>query len=230
METVNSESQPPERKRKVLLVDDHPVLREGLAKLINGENDLVVCAQARSAPEALVAIEHSRPDAVVLDLSLSEGHGLELIKEIRARHNPVPILVFTMFEDTSYALRALRAGAQGYLNKQESSERLVNGLRAILAGHYAFDAEVTKICLEASLRPVATATDPRDRLGDRELEVFELLGKGIGTRKIATQLGRSVKTIETYRARIKRKLNLKNGNELIREAVRWVERRGSGLE
>ena len=89
---------------------------------------------------------------------------------------------------------------------------------------------MTKICLEASLRPVATATDPRDRLGDRELEVFELLGKGIGTRKIATQLGRSVKTIETYRARIKRKLNLKNGNELIREAVRWVERRGSGLE
>ncbi len=223
MPPSNTDHPVPARKQTVLLVEDHPVLREGLTKLINGEEDLAVCAEAQNPTAALQAIRDLHPDANIVDLALPEGHGLELIKDIRARQHRMPILVFTMFDDASYSLRVLRAGAQGFLNKRESSERLLSSLRTVLRGGYAVAPDVAKLFLESSLRPAPVSTDPKDCLGDRELEVFQLLGTGIGTREIARQLGRSIKTVETYRARIKRKLNLKNASALVREAVRWVD-------
>jgi DNA-binding NarL/FixJ family response regulator len=210
-------------RRKVLLVDDHPVVREGLAKRINVEPDLTVCADVKSAAEALEAIGRFQPDVIVVDLALAQGHGLELIKEVRSQRNGVPILVFTMYDETSYALRALKAGAQGYLTKHESAERLLSALRTALSGEYAVSAEVSRIFFESSLRSPGNCLGPADSLGDREMEVFELMGKGNGTRQISLLLHRSVKTIETYQARIKRKFNLKSSSELMREAVRWVE-------
>src|SRR5215471_7404835 len=213
------------RKRTVLLVDDHPVVREGLTRRINSEEDLSVCAEARTPTEALRAMKQFQPDVVVVDLALTEGHGLELIKDIRSQQNRVPILVFTMFEEATYAMRALKAGAQGYLTKHESSERLVNGLRAVLRGEYVLNPDISTRFLQARLQPGEDAPVAQDKLADRELQVFELIGKGIGTREIAARLGRSVKTIETYRARIKEKLGLRSSTALMREAVRWVETR-----
>jgi DNA-binding NarL/FixJ family response regulator len=213
------------RKRTVLLVDDHPVVREGLTRRINSEDDLSVCAEARTPTEALRAMRQFQPDVVVVDLALTEGHGLELIKDIRSQQNRVPILVFTMFEEATYAMRALKAGAQGYLTKHESSEHLVNGLRAVLRGEYVLNPDVSTRFLQARLHPGEDSPAAQQKLADRELEVFELIGKGIGTREIASKLGRSVKTIETYRARIKEKLGLRSSTALMREAVRWVETR-----
>jgi DNA-binding NarL/FixJ family response regulator len=151
-------------------------------------------------------------------------HGLELIKDIRAQHKRLPVLVFTMHEESVYAERALRAGAQGYLMKQERPERLMEALRTLMRGDYAISSEFTGRILRAMLHPHAQRPLPSVRsLGDRELEVFQLIGQGIGTREIATRLGRSVKTIETYRSRIKEKLELKTATDLVRHAVRWVE-------
>lgn len=216
-----------QNKRRVLLVDDHPVVREGLTKRINNENDLIVCGEAQSFAEAVQAITNSRPDIVVMDLSLGDGHGLDLIKNLRAGHNPVPILVFTMFEEAAYALRVLHAGAQGYVMKHESPERLLNAIRVVLKGDYALSPQTSSRFLQTVLQPSKSPNpvSPVDTLGDRELEVFELLGNGLGTREIAEKLGRSIKTIETYRARIKEKLQLTSATALVREAVRWVESR-----
>lgn len=213
------------RKRTVLLVDDHPVVREGLTRRINSEEDLSVCAEARTPTEALRAMKQFQPDVVVVDLALTEGHGLELIKDIRSQPNRVPILVFTMFEESTYAMRALKAGAQGYLTNNESSERLVNGLRAVLRGEYVLNPDISTRFLQSRLQPGDDSPAAQDKLADRELQVFELIGKGIGTREIAGRLARSVKTIETYRARIKEKLGLRSSTALMREAVRWVETR-----
>ncbi len=211
-------------KRKVLLVDDHPVVREGLIQRLNTEEDLVVCGEARTPAEALALIQNSQPDVIIVDLALPEGHGLELIKDIRSLGVRVPILVFSIFDEDAYALRALRAGAQGYLTKQETSERLIGALRAILKGEYALSPRIAKMFFDYSLQPAGVQAFP-ECLGDREMEVFELMGKGLGTRQVANHLGRSVKTIETYQARIKRKLNLKTATSLMREAVRWIETR-----
>jgi DNA-binding NarL/FixJ family response regulator len=210
----------------VLIVDDHPVVREGLTRRINAEPDLVVCGEAQSQTEALSAIDQLRPDILVLDLALTEGHGLEMIKDLRAKSSSLPILVFTMFEESLYALRSLQAGANGYLTKQEPPERLISSLRTILRGSYAVSAQTAARFLRSSIEPPGAGEDSSvSRLGDRELEVFELIGKGVGTREIAQRLGRSIKTIETYRARIKEKLQLKSATALMREAVRWVESR-----
>jgi DNA-binding NarL/FixJ family response regulator len=216
----------PPQKRKVLIVDDHPVVREGLSKRIDLEPDLVVCGEAQSPAEALRALNQTQPDIVVVDLALAEGHGLDLIKAIRSLPRPVPILVFTMFEEALYAVRTLQAGAKGYLTKQESPERLVSAIRTILRGDFALSPQAASHFLQVSLHPPAhrTASLP-DQLGDRELQVFELMGKGLGTREIAAHLGRSIKTIETYRARIKRKLQVNSATALVREAVRWTETR-----
>jgi DNA-binding NarL/FixJ family response regulator len=214
----------PPQRRKVLIVDDHPVVREGLTKRINSEPDLIVSGEAQTPAEALLALNQIQPDIVVLDLALAEGHGLDLIKEIRALPEPVPILVFTMFEEALYALRTLQAGAKGYLTKQESPERLVSAIRTILRGDFALSPQAASRFLQSSLHPpVHRTTALPEQLGDRELQVFELMGRGLGTREIATHLGRSIKTIETYRARIKRKLQLTSATALVREAVRWVE-------
>lgn len=225
MQNVTLEKHSLTRKHRVLLVDDHPVVLEGLAKRINSEEDLSVCAEAQTPSEAMRAFKEFQPDVVLVDLALKEGHGIELIKDIRSQPSRVPILVFTMFDESTYGMRALRAGAQGYVTKNEDSERVVNGLRAVLKGEFVMNPEASRAFVQSSLAPSSSSPSPLESLADRELEVFELIGKGMGTREIAAHLGRSIKTIETYRARIKDKLHLKSATTLTRDAVRWVETR-----
>lgn len=213
-------------KRKVLLVDGHPVVRDALAKRINKENDLVVCGEAHTAAEALKFIHEHQPDVTVVELAMDSGRGLEFIKDARSRHNSMPIVVFSMFEESAHALRALQAGAQGYVMKKEPSERLLNALRTVLNGGYAVSQQTSTKFLQSVLQPSAKpASTPAESLGGRELEVFEMLGNGMGTREIAAKLSCSIKTVETYRARIKEKLQLTSATALVREAVRWIQSR-----
>ena len=211
-------------KHRVLLVDDHPFMREGLAKRINQESDLVVCGEAASAREARRALARLRPDVVVLDLSLSDCLALDLIKDIKSLAPAAVVLVFTMHDEAVYAERALRAGARGYIMKQEPPERLLAGLRTVLRGEFS----VSEKAEAGFLRSFFHQATPQGALSvshltNRELQVFHLLGQGLGTQEIADRLDRSVKTIETHRARIKQKLNLKNASELISHAGRWLE-------
>ena len=214
-------------KRKVLLVDDHPFMREGLAKRINPEPDLIVCGEAASAREARSAVARLHPDLVVLDLSLADCLALDLIKDIKAFAPKAGVLIFTMHEEAVYAERALRAGARGYVMKQEPPERFLAGLRAVLRGDFCVSQNVEAGFLQAFLHPPASGGVPAvSRLTNREMEVFHLLGQGLSTRDIGARLSLSVKTIETYRANIKEKLNLKSAPELISHASRWLESRG----
>src|ERR1041385_3888286 len=166
----------PTARHRVLLVDDHPVVREGLAKRINAEADLMVCAEAESAAQALQRVQQCQPDVIVVDLALSKSHGLDLIKEIRAQHCQTPILVFTMFDETTYALRSVKAGAQGYLTKGESSDRLLSAIRSVLAGDYALSPQISRMFFESSLKRSAAVTALPHVLADRELQVLELMG------------------------------------------------------
>ena len=223
---MKTRSPPPAHfgKHKVLLVDDHPFMREGLAKRINQEADLVVCGEAASAREARRAVARLHPDVVVLDLSLADCLALALIKDIQSLAPATVVLVFTMHDEAVYAERALRAGARGYVMKQESPERLLTALRTVLRGEYC----VSKNAEAGFLRSFFNQATPHGALSvshltNRELEVFHLLGQGLGTQEIADRLGRSVKTVETHRARIKEKLQLKNASELISHASRWLE-------
>lgn len=212
------------KKRRVLLVDDHPVVREGLVQRINRESDLTVCAEAQSAAEALRAVVRHQPDVVVLDLSLPRGHGLELIKDLKAQRPELPLLVFTMHDETLFAERALRAGASGYIMKQEPPERLLAAVRTVLKGNYFLSDKASSTFLHSFFRRSSESGGATiSGLTDRELEVFQLIGQGIGTRAIADRLGRSVKTIETHRARIMEKLSVKSAAELVVRASRWVE-------
>ena len=211
-------------KRNVLLVDDHPALREGLLERINREADLTVCGEAQSGAEALNAIARLGPDIVLLDLALPSSHGLEVLRDIHAQYPRLPVLIFSMHEESVYAERALRCGARGYLMKHEPSARLLEGIRLVLSGGYALSREASdRLLLAFSQPPKEHPDSPVANLGNRELEVFQFIGLGKGTREIAGQLGLSIKTIETYRERIKQKLNLQSSSNLVRHAVRWVE-------
>jgi DNA-binding NarL/FixJ family response regulator len=211
-------------KSRVLIVDDHPVVREGLTEQINNAGDLEVCGQADSASQALQALHQSRPDLIVLDLGLAEGHGLDVLRHMRAGASKVPVLVFSMFEESRWALASVQAGAKGYVGKHEPPGRLLEAIRTILRGEYALSPEATSQLLRATRRgALGPGGGAGGQLGGRERQVFELIGKGNGTREIAAALGCSVKTIETYRARIKRKLQINDAPTLVREAVRWVE-------
>jgi len=211
-------------KQKVLLVDDHPVVREGLAERINRERDLVVCGEAQNAREALRAVASLQPDIVILDLSLPKGHGLELVKDLRTLHPDLRVVVFSMHDESVFAERALRAGAHGYVMKQEPPERLLVAIRTVLRGDYFISESASSTCLQAFFRQSTKAvTHSVARLSDRELEIFQLIGQGVSTRKIADRLGRSVKTIETHRTRIKEKLAVKSAAELVHRATCWVE-------
>ena len=207
---------------RILVVDDHPVVRESLSLRISHEPDLHVCASVGTSAEALKALDQEKPDAVVIDMNLPDGHGLELIKEIHARHPSVRMLVFSMHDDRTFGERALRAGAQGYVMKSESPDTVVSGIRRILSGGIVTSAELSARLI-ASFSPNARATKtPVESLSDRELEVFQLIGQGVATKEIAARLHRSVKTIETYRVRIKNKLKLESPQELVASAARWL--------
>ncbi len=210
--------------RMVMLLDDHPVMREGLAQLINHEPDLQVCGQFEDAPPAFEAVPKLNPDVVIIDLSLKGSSGLELVKNIKANYPKIPLLVLSMHDESLYAERALRAGASGYIMKAEATEAVLGAIRQVLGGGIYLSQKMSSKLMHqlASGRP-GTAGSLMERLSDRELEVFSLIGQGRGTRQIAEQLHLSVKTIESHRAHIKEKLNLKNATELVHRAIQMRE-------
>ena len=207
----------------VLIVDDHPIVRQGLTQLIDQEDDLHVCGQAEDAHEAMRAIRELSPDMVVVDISLKDTSGIELIKDIKVRCPDLPVLTLSMHDEGVYAERAMRAGARGYIMKQEATERVVTAIRRVLSGEvYVSEGMAAKMVSKLVAGPAQTGGSPVDRLSDRELEVFRLIGTGYGTREMAEKLHLSIKTIETYRAHIKDKLDLVDANELLRTAITWV--------
>jgi DNA-binding NarL/FixJ family response regulator len=216
------------RKRaKVLIVDDHPVVRYGLLQMLSNEPDFEVCGEAASAQEALALVDQRRPDVAVVDISLRGTNGIELVKQIHAMHPEARILVSSMHDEKLFAERALRAGANGYINKQVAITEMVGAIRRVLSGKVYLSAPMTERMVERAARFDSEASrSVIQRLSDRELEVFSLLGDGLSTREVAQRLNLSVKTIETHRAQIKRKLGLRNSTELIQRAVEWTLRQG----
>jgi len=209
-------------KARVYIVDDHPIVRSGLAQLINQEADLHVCGEAADATAALDGIDALKPDVAVVDLSLHGPDGLELVKNLRARHNAVPVVILSMHDESLYAERALRAGARAYLMKQEAPEQVLVALRQVLAGEvYVSHRMASRLLGQMSGARPAAGDSPLTALTDRELEVFRRIGRGHGTRRIAEELRLSVKTVESYRMHIKEKLGLHSAVELVRTAVEW---------
>jgi len=208
-------------KRKVFLVDDHPIVRQGLAQLINNEADLIVVGQGEDAYQSLRAIREAKPDLVLVDVSLKDSDGIELIKELKSQAPKLPALVVSMHDESLYAERALRAGAGGYVMKQEAPQTLLAAIRAVLSGQVYVSGKMSATLLQ---RMVAGKKRdgglPMDRLTDRELEVFRMIGAGTSVKEIADKLFLSVKTIEAHREHIKQKLNIKSSAELLRFAIR----------
>ena len=213
-------------KKTVFLVDDHPLVREWLTNLIHQQPDLRVCGEAESGPEALERILAQKPDVAIVDISLKASSGIELIKNLKQLSPQVAVLVLSMHEESHFAERALRAGARGYIVKRETTRKVITAIRKVLE-HQVYISEDIASALAAQISTGRTKAEqsPAELLSDRELEVFELLGQGRGTRQIAEQLRVSVKTVQAYCARMKEKLNLASGTELLREAVRWHEAR-----
>ncbi len=217
---------PPKRRtpKKVLIVDDHPMMRRGLASLIENESDLVVCGEAATSQAALKAIRQSRPDLVIIDLSLKDSDGLDLIKDMKLRHPKTPALVLSLHDESLYAERAFRAGARGYVAKHEMDETVLVAIRRVLAGERHISERMSARFAARFLGGSSLAQgSPLAVLSDRELQVFELIGRGQTTREIAGTLHLSIKTIESYREHIKAKLNLESGVALARRATHWVE-------
>jgi len=209
----------------IVLVDDHPLMRKGLARTIESEVDLDVIGQMSSAEEVLEDIEELAPDLAVVDISLPGMSGMELIKHLQSRTPEIKILVVSRHDETLYAERCIRAGAKGYLMKQEAGDVIVKAIRKVLNDRIFVSEEINERLLQSMAEGgrERIMQSPLEVLSDRELEVFELTGKGSSTREIAERLHLSVKTVESYRARIKDKLNLDSGNELMKHAVQWVE-------
>jgi DNA-binding NarL/FixJ family response regulator len=215
---------------RVLIVDDHPLVRHGFRELMSGEPDIEVCGEAADATEALEQIEKTHPNVMVVDITLKGGmNGIELIKRIKVQHKHVQVLVSSMHDDAIYGERALRAGALGYINKEQNPENLIEAVRSVAAGKICVGPELTSRLLHRAVGGSdEVISSPVERLSDRELEVFERIGQGMTTREIAVQLELSMKTVETYREHIKEKLNLKNSAELSRHAVQWVMGKAAG--
>ena len=216
----------PAARRRILLVDDHPFMRAGLGQLIGCQPDLVVGGEAGNPAEALQALARQRPDLILTDLTMPGRSGLEFIKDLRAAHPEIPILVVSMHDEAVYAERVLRAGARGYIMKEAGGEALLGAIRQVLRGEAYVSPKMSARILEnlSSRRPRGS-TSPIERLTDREFEVFQLIGQGKGTREIATELHLSPKTVDVHRSHLKEKLGLRDATALIRHAVRWVETR-----
>ena len=222
--------RPAEKSQKrLLIVDDHPMMRQGLAQLINNEPDLTVCGEAENAHQALQSIEKLNPALVLLDITLPGKSGLELIKDIQIMHPGLAVLVISMHEESLYAERVLRAGGRGYIMKQEGGKKLMQAIRHVLNGQVYVSEKMSARILEIfSGRRPETGGSLVEKLTDREFEVFQLIGRGMSTRDIAEYLHLSAKTVEVHRLNIKEKLSLKTASELIRYAVRWVESQNTG--
>ena len=218
--------EPPANKRTIFLVDDHPLVREWLTNLIHEQPDLSVCGEAESGPEALQRILANKPDVAIVDISLKDSSGIELIKSLKLSCPAVAVLVLSMHEELHYAERSLRAGARGYIVKRETTRKVITAIRRVLDNQvYVSEELAAALAAQLSSGRRTVERSPVELLSDRELEVFELLGQGRGTRQIAEQLRVSVKTVQAYCARMKEKLNLASATELLREAVRWHEAR-----
>lgn len=215
-------------KTSIFLVDDHPLVREWLSQLIHQQPDLMVCGEAESAPEALEAIGRLRPSIAIVDISLRQGSGIELIKQIQSLKLQVAVIVLSMHDESLYAERALRAGARGYVMKRETAKNVVAAIRRVLDGKLYLSESLTAHFAERFVDPRANLTiSAVSLLSDRELEVFQLLGQACETREIAEKLNVSMKTVQAFCARIKEKLNLSSATELLREAIRWHEEQQS---
>lgn len=211
------------RPRRVLLVDDHPIVRKGLRRLIENHAGLEVCAEAEGVRGARDAIRAHRPDIVVVDLSLKDGDGIELVKEVHAHHPGLPLLVLSMHDESVYAERLLAAGASGYIMKQAASELFIQALEEVLAGRtYTSDAVNARLLHKTAAAGVGNGSTATDALSNRELQILEMIGRGLSSRQVAESLNLSIKTIEAHRQRIKRKLKLKTGAQLVNFAVTWV--------
>jgi DNA-binding NarL/FixJ family response regulator len=218
---VKVQPQPAKKTVRILIVDDHPVVREGLCARLAKQPDLEVCAETGDFTEALELIGTADPDIAIIDLSLKTGHGLELIKRFKARKPGVRILVWSMHPDSLYAERALHAGALGYVNKENATEQIIEAIHRLCEGKvYLSEPMAQRILTHAAAD--AAEVSPLENLSDRELETFELLGQGLDTAQIAQKMCLSPKTVETYRARIKEKLHVRKGSELMQRAVQWV--------
>jgi len=219
MRKTDSDTSP--KKIRILVVDDHPIVRQGFAQLINSENDLEMAGEASEPGEAIEALKKQNPDLVIMDISLQGGNGLDLTKAMLAENPKLPILVVSMYDEGLYVERVLRAGAKGYLMKQEATENIVHAIRKILSGELYVSDRMGEALLHRLATGKQAVESPVECLSDRELEVMQWVGQGKGTRQIAEALHVSVKTVESHYAKIKEKLNLKTSNELIQYAVKW---------
>ena len=211
------------QRRRILLVDDHPMVRERLAEILNREADLQVCGEAEDRHQARELVDRKRPDLVIVDLTLKNSDGLELIKDLKARRPKLLMLVVSMHDESLYAERVIRAGARGFITKQEATRSILQAVRRVLAGNiYLNENTATHLISRLTARPGSFGATPAELLGDRELQVFELTGRGLNTRQIAARLHIGVKTAETYRARIREKLHLKDPSELLQLAIAWT--------
>jgi DNA-binding NarL/FixJ family response regulator len=214
------------KKKRLLLVDDHPIVLHGLGQLVRAEPDLDVCGEAGSAAEGLKAIAKLKPDLVVVDLTLPDKHGLEFIKDVQAMHPGMLVLVLSMHDEELYAERILRAGARGYVMKETAADTLIKAARRVLGGGiYLSDRMAGQMLELVAGQGKQASASPLDRLTDRELEVLQLIGQGRVTRHIAEQLHISARTVEAHRNHIKEKLQIEDGAALVRYAVRWMESR-----
>jgi DNA-binding NarL/FixJ family response regulator len=210
-------------KARIFLVDDHPLVREWLANLIEKNSDLTVCGEAEDAPTALKAIAELKPDLAIIDLSLGSSSGIDFIRSIRSSFPNVAMIVLSMHDERVYAERAIRAGARGYVMKRETTKKIIAAINQVRSGKLGVSEEVAALFAERFVDNHPRSRTPVEELSDRELEVFRLLGQGMDTRSVATNLHISIKTVQAYCARIKDKLDLANATELLREAVRWSE-------
>jgi len=210
------------QKKTVFVVDDHPLLRQGLAMMINREPDLMVCGEAEEAHAAMKAISASMPDILIADISLNGPDGLDLLKNLRLLYPDLPVLILSMHDESIYAERALRARANGYIMKQEATEKVLVAVRRILDGEIYLSSRMSNKLLMQYMSGKTAETDSRlATLSDRELEVFRMIGEGLGTRQIAEALHLSMKTVESYQAHLKEKLSLRTGRELMQHAIQW---------
>ncbi|HVW22142.1 MAG TPA: response regulator transcription factor [Opitutaceae bacterium] len=218
----------PPRQRRILLVDDHPFMRAGLAQLINRQPDLLVCGEAGEPAGAMKQIVATLPDLVLTDITMPGRSGLEFIKDLKAQHPELVILVVSMHDEAIYAERALRAGAKGYIMKEAGGENLLTAIRCVLEGEtYVSPKQSSRILNDLSSRRPRGSNSPIEKLTDREFEIFQLIGRGQSTRDIAGQLHLSPKTVDVHRSHIKEKLELRDATALVRHAVRWVESGGA---
>jgi DNA-binding NarL/FixJ family response regulator len=207
---------------RVFIVDDHPIVREGLAAQLSLQPDMEICGEAEDIAGALARIESTRPDVAVIDISLKSGNGIDLVKRLRARDQELRILVWSMFSESLYAERALRAGAQGYIHKGQPAQEILAALRTVLAGKIYVSGAMAEQFMKRLVGGRSSESAPVETLSDRELEAFELIGQGLTTEQIAARMHVSPKTVETYRVHIKKKLNVDSLPELVQRATQWV--------